>query len=138
MNKQPIPSIKVILSYLDKIMMLKLNEDDKTVYDLPGGRMEYGEGIFQTLRREIKEEIGIDIKFETEPKLLQVHDYLHQGDMVHRLIVTFSYEVSELIKRPKGQGEANTEVVWLTKEGLNELELNPNYKKRLLSAYEIQ
>ncbi len=124
------------MKHQDKIMMLKLNEDDRTVYDLPGGRMEYGEGIFETLKREIKEEIGVDIDFKTEPTLLRVYDYLHQGDKVHRLMVTFCYEVQELIEKPDGQGEPNTEVVWLTKEELNKLELNPNYREMLLSAFE--
>jgi len=41
-------------------------DDNPAHWDLPGGRMEPGEDFMQTLKREIKEEIGVDYEGEAE------------------------------------------------------------------------
>lgn len=48
-----------------EILFVKRSENDSFLpgsWELPGGCLEYGENIEKTLRREIKEECGLDIK----------------------------------------------------------------------------
>ena len=51
-----------------KLLLLKIRawEGNPGYWDMPGGRMDPGETFEQTLRRELKEEIGFD--YTGEPK----------------------------------------------------------------------
>lgn len=55
----------VILSEDGKVLILKRSDSDRTApgkFDLPGGRIEDGEDIEDSLEREIKEELGIEVE----------------------------------------------------------------------------
>ncbi|MEM5793622.1 MAG: NUDIX domain-containing protein [Candidatus Aenigmatarchaeota archaeon] len=45
----------------------------KNLWVVPGGHIEYGETIEQSVKREVKEEVGLDVKFE---KILFVQEII--------------------------------------------------------------
>lgn len=62
MNKQFFFSTKALIMNGDKFLaMYKIIDGDKW-WDLPGGRMEFGETAEETLAREIREELSVEIK----------------------------------------------------------------------------
>jgi 8-oxo-dGTP diphosphatase len=54
--------------------------------DLPGGTIEYGENPEQALLREVKEEIGIDVKIE---KFLGYWYFTNENNHFHVICLTF-------------------------------------------------
>lgn len=58
MNQIQQISAKAIIQKEEKILLIK---DPKGLWELPGGRINFGETPQQTLRREIKEELGLTI-----------------------------------------------------------------------------
>ncbi|MFH1427991.1 MAG: NUDIX hydrolase [Patescibacteria group bacterium] len=55
-------AVKAIIVNKNKFLVIKEIINNKTVWDLPGGKIEYGETPYETLKREVKEEIGLDIE----------------------------------------------------------------------------
>jgi len=126
-NSSIIPSIKIILIYKTKVLLLR--EGDS--FDLPGGRMDYGETIFYTLQREIKEELGLDLKFTSEPLLIRVYDYLHPKDKVQRVYVVYAYEIKkELVNLPNN-------AQWYSFSDIDSLHQNKQWKQMILKAKKL-
>ena len=119
-----IPSIKIILHFQGEVLLLHAGGS----WDLPGGRMEYGEHILDCLHRELREELGIDVHFKTEPKVVRVYDYTPMADGVHRLYVVYAYNLDKKIQVKSGQ------VQWLSSDGVRELNHDENWKQMILSV----
>ena len=55
------PAVKAIIQRGEKFLVIKQEFSDKTVWDLPGGKVDYDENPYKTLEREVMEEIHLSI-----------------------------------------------------------------------------
>ena len=55
-------------------------------WEVPGGKIESGETIFQALKRELHEELGIEIQSSTELMTVE-HDYPHAYVRLHVSVI---------------------------------------------------
>lgn len=76
-------SIEDIIDRIIKVRAIIINSDNKiylSVYDgmylFPGGKIEDGEDILKSVKREIKEETGIELDLEDQEPFLLVKQFL--------------------------------------------------------------
>ena len=56
-------TVDAIIPYEGRIVLIKRkNEPFKDFYALPGGIVEYGETVEEALKREVKQETGLDVE----------------------------------------------------------------------------
>ena len=56
--------VRAIILYNRKVLLMRRSNADK-IWECPGGKVEFGEGLQDALRREIKEEAGLAIAIES-------------------------------------------------------------------------
>lgn len=92
MRKQPNVTLKMIFRSQGRILILRHPDGN---YDFPGGRMEWGEDLFEALQREIKEELDFTIK--KQPSLFHVWNYISKDADRHSVMIYFYQELSKPI-----------------------------------------
>lgn len=132
-------SVRGIVNYNDKIVLIHRikTKDDGTVRDYyvtPGGKIEENESHEEALRREIKEELGIEIEIKDLCLELDDRDYNDSFQYFYNC----NYKTGEL---GTGDGPEFTdkenykgvfEIVLVDKKEISELNLVPEKIKEIL------
>lgn len=132
-------SVRGIVNYNDKIVLIHRikTKDDGTVRDYyvtPGGKIEENESHEEALRREIKEELGIEIEIKDLCLELDDRDYNDSFQYFYNC----NYKTGEL---GTGDGPEFTdkenykgvfEIVLVDKKEISELNLVPKKIKEIL------
>jgi 8-oxo-dGTP diphosphatase len=104
---------------------------DKThqggLWEFPGGKVEDGEALFDALKRELQEELAIDV-IATEPLIKIRHDY---GDKVVLLDV---HKVTQFSGQP--QGNEGQPIKWVAPSFLHEYEF-PAANRPIITAINL-
>lgn len=97
-------------------------------WDIVGGRIEPGTPLIDNLKREIKEEVGLE--YRGEPRLVSAQDILKLPD---RHVVRLTY-LGEIDGEPKINDE-HLEAKWFSAEEIKRLSKDEldNYLKELIS-----
>lgn len=81
------------------------------IFDLPGGRIEFGESPLEALRRELKEELNYSLT--KKPKFFNVWNYLSKNRKRHSIFLTY---ILRLSRKPKIHSSEKADLLWLTKK----------------------
>ena len=91
-------------------------EDNKETWIIPGGKVEFGESLEEAAKREIKEELGVDI---TITRLIDFHEAIHTNFNYHTIIFFFLATATGSIQHAPEILEAK----YATKEELTQMPL---------------
>lgn len=91
-------------------------------WDLPGGRINPGSPLLDNLRREIKEEVGLD--YIDTPKLVAAQDILKSADKhVVRLTYVGELDGEPVINNNYNDDSEQLEAKWFTSDEIKKLSL---------------
>ena len=102
---------KVAFLYLKDGKILSTRSKGKDKYYIPGGKREAGETDIETLVREVKEELSVDI-IESSAKLYGVFEAQAHGK-AEGVVVKMTCYTAEYTGELKADSEI-AEIVWLT------------------------
>ena len=106
---------KVAFLYLKDGKILSTRSRGKDKYYIPGGKRELGETDIETLVREVKEELSVDI-IESSAKFYGVFEAQAHGK-AEGVIVKMTCYTAEYSGELKADSEI-AEIVWLTTEDI--------------------
>ena len=87
MDKQINVGCNSVIIQNDQILLgLRKNHFGEGTWGLPGGHLEFGETIEEAVKRELKEELGIDA---TDLEFMSIVDQAHQAPDRHYIQVNF-------------------------------------------------
>ena len=134
-----------ILKVNEKYLTVKIQNND--FYCLPGGHVELGEDTDSAVLREMKEELGCDVKIVRLVSIIQNFFKTKEGKMFHELGYYYMVEpknVEEvnlndytITENDKGK-MIQLEFKWFTLEELQEARFLPEVLKKQLSNSNLE
>lgn len=120
------PAILIIED--NKILTLEYQYSNQTVYNLPGGNVDFGETMSQTLHREMTEELGIKVAIGELAMVGEVHLPQKEKYTLHCL---FEGKIIEGKPQINPQNTSAKAIKWLSINELADSNLYPNFKKEI-------
>jgi 8-oxo-dGTP diphosphatase len=113
----------LVLLENNHVLVMKYQYGEQFIYNLPGGNPDPGELLSETISRECREELGIDVEVGQMLLMGQVSGTENRDDVLH---ILFEGELIGGI--PELQvGETNAqEVLWLPINQLSQVTMYPN------------
>lgn len=130
---------RVAAVIIDSGRVLLHRAEHDTFWALPGGRVELMEPAHQAIRRELREELGVDVRIE---RLLWVVEtfFEHAGAAWHELALYFLVELAPdapLRQQPTCDGyEGPVRLIfrWFDLAGLEHVRLLPSFLRTALQV----
>lgn len=115
-------AVKSFIIDNNRLLLIKRRDDDihfPGAWEIPGGRLELGEDPFEGLKRETKEETGLDIDILNP---LKIDHFTRQDSQKITMIIFLCKPLSNSIKL----SQEHTEYVWID---INEAgsKINPKF-----------
>lgn len=109
------PAVKAIIQHGNKFLLIKQALSRKVVWDLPGGKIQYGESPYDTLLREVKEEVQLTIKIIKPVGIFWFFGENHDQVVCTTFLCAINNPKINLFQNPD-TSENIIEFRWFTKE----------------------
>ncbi|MFA6391862.1 MAG: NUDIX domain-containing protein [Patescibacteria group bacterium] len=125
--------LRAIIVFNNKLLVCVLN-DQPPVHFLPGGHLEFGETIEDGLKREINEEMGVEVK---SIKFLKAFENFYSTNNIKHHEINLVHEVSLNIDSPEAikAQEDHISFTWIEIEKIKDVKMLPPVIHRYLVEY---
>ncbi len=120
------PAILIIKN--GQVLTMQYNYGGQEVYNLPGGNLELGEHLSDTLAREMQEELGIEVLVG---EMVLVGEVYFEDRKKHTLHLLFEGKITAGIPTLNPKETSALAIKWLTINNLEEVNLYPNLSKSI-------
>lgn len=112
---------KALIVKGDKFLVIKEDSGGFIFWDLPGGKIDYGEPPYETIKREIREELFVEVNVENPIGVFYIKRRKDDAHVVNIIFkCSLKSEKFDIAHNP-AQDENILEFKWITKkEFLNE------------------
>jgi len=137
--EHPIVGVGAVVIHGQRVLLVQRGREPlKGEWSLPGGVLELGEELAEGVRREVKEETGLDVE---TVKQIAAFDRVVWDGTGGRTRVRYHYVIVDYVCRLK-QGELHpaSDVVdarWVSREELANYKLTEAAAEVILSAFEV-
>jgi len=124
MSDHPIAAVGVVVVKEDRILLIKKGRGLFTgQLCIPGGKIEMGESMRDTVHREIREELNITV---SEPEFITCEEHIERDERgkATRHFVFFNFKV-DYISGDVVHGDDASAVVPVSRDALSGLSLSP-------------
>ncbi|MBP6964686.1 MAG: NUDIX hydrolase [Armatimonadetes bacterium] len=124
--RRPVPAVAAVIAQDGRLLLIRRGaEPSRGKWSLPGGSVEWGETLTDAVRREVREETGLEIEVG---KVAGVFDIITDDEEYHYVIVDY-------FARPVGgelrPGDDASDARWASAEELDSLDLTDRLRERL-------
>ena len=110
----------VIVKDGQAIIIKRANDPYKGQWSIPGGRVELGESLADAVRREMREETGLDVQVGP---LLEVFERIHRDDAGVRYHFVIIDYLCSCVGGTLRAGDDAADAVWVTSEELDRCDI---------------
>jgi len=127
--RHPVPAVAAVIVERGRILLIRRGSHPALgTWALPGGKVEFGETLVDAVRREVREETGLEIEVE---RVAGVFDLiLPAGESAGDHFVIVDYYVRRTAGEPSPGDDAD-ECRWVPVEELDGCNLAPGLHERL-------
>ena len=136
-HPQPIPAVAAVIVADGKLLLIRRGtEPSKGKWSVPGGRVEFGETLEDALKREVREETGLEIEVGDLAGVYEliVHPTLNAqlstlGGLAHHYVIIdyFARVVGGELKA----GDDADDARWVPTSALDEYQLTEHLRERI-------
>lgn len=115
----------------NEILLIQQKKKDSYYWLLPGGGIEFGEGAEDALKRELKEELSLEMK---SASFLLLNESIEPGGKRHLIQLVFSVNVKKEVPELNLNERAITGFGYFSPAAIREMDLRPDIKFFLLGG----
>ncbi len=133
--KEPRITAGGILIQNGKILLGRRKSDRlyPDIWDIFGGHIEEGECLEETLRRELEEELGIEITKSEFLEKYQDKDPTYGRDYIHNIFIVQDWKGEPFNRNPR----EHESIAWFAKEECRHLKMYGKVKRIILEKAEF-